>query len=98
MDDYNHILVLCASVGLFCFFVNWKPKKNLVLDVLARIAPYTFGVYLLHEHLMLRYAWPEWLGVNKAYGAARILHMLLSVLILFIVGILVDALRSILFD
>ncbi|MBR3102923.1 MAG: GNAT family N-acetyltransferase [Lachnospiraceae bacterium] len=98
MDDYNHILVLCASVGLFCFFVNWKPKKNLVMDVLARIAPYTFGVYLLHEHLLLRYAWPEWLGVNKAYGPARILHMLLSVLIIFIVGILVDALRSILFD
>ena len=98
MDDYNHILVLCASVGLFCFFVNWKPKKNLVMDVLARIAPYTFGVYLLHEHLLLRYAWPEWLGVNKAYGPARILHMLLSVLIIFIVGILVDALRSLFFD
>lgn len=98
LDDYNHILVLCASVGLFCFFVNWKPKKNLVMDVLARIAPYTFGVYLLHEHLLLRYAWPEWLGVNKAYGPARILHMLLSVLIIFIVGILVDALRSLFFD
>ena len=98
MDDYNHILVLGASVALFCFFVNWKPKKNLVLDVLARIAPYTFGVYLLHEHLMLRYAWPVWLGVNKAYGAARILHLLLTVLIIFIVGILVDALRSLLFD
>ena len=98
MDDYNHILVLCASVGLFCFFVNWKPKKNLVMDVLARIAPYTFGVYLLHEHLLLRYAWPEWLGVNKAYGPARILHMLLSVLIIFIVGMLVDALRSLFFD
>ena len=98
MDDYNHILVLCASVGLFCFFVNLKMKKNPVTDVLARIAPYTFGVYLLHEHLLLRYTWPQWLGVNKTYGAARILHMLLSVLIIFIVGILVDALRSILFD
>ena len=98
MDDYNHILVLCASVGLFCFFVNWKPKKNLLMDVIAHIAPYTFGVYLLHEHLLLRYAWPEWLGVNKAYGAARILHLLLSVLIIFIVGVLVDALRSVLFD
>ncbi|MBR1470459.1 MAG: GNAT family N-acetyltransferase [Lachnospiraceae bacterium] len=97
-DDYNSLFVLAGSVGLFCCFAQWQPKQNPVVGFLARIAPYTFGVYLLHEHLLLRYAWPEWFGVGKIYGPARVLHLLFSVLVLFIIGIIVDFLRSRLFD
>lgn len=94
---YNFIFVLTGSLGLFYCFKSWKVKENAFVRYLVRIAPYTFGVYLLHEHLLLRYWWPETFRVSEVYGAARIVHLLLTVLLLFAAGILADILRSLLF-
>ena len=94
---YNFIFVLTGSLGLFYCFKNWKIRENGLVRFLVRIAPYTFGVYLLHEHLMVRYLWPEAFRISEPYGAFRICHMIVCVLIVFSVGILIDWLRSILF-
>ncbi len=94
---YNFVFILTGSLGLFYCFKSWKVKENALVRYLVRIAPYTFGVYLLHEHLLLRYWWPETLRVSEAYGAVRIFHLLLTVILLFAAGILVDILRSLLF-
>lgn len=94
---YNFIFVLTGSLGLFYCFKKWKVKENALVCYLVRIAPYTFGVYLLHEHLLLRYWWPETFGVSEVYGAARIIHLLLTVILIFTAGILADILRSLLF-
>lgn len=94
---YNFIFVLTGSLGLFYCFKTWKVKENALVRFLVRIAPYTFGVYLLHEHLLLRYWWPEIFGVSEAYGAARVIHLILTVIFIFTAGILVDILRSLLF-
>lgn len=94
---YNFVFILTGSLGLFYCFKSWKVKENALVRYLVRIAPYTFGVYLLHEHLLLRYWWPETLRVSETYGAARIFHLLLTVILLFAAGILVDVLRSLLF-
>lgn len=94
---YNFIFVLTGSLGLFYCFKTWKVKENALVRFLVRIAPYTFGVYLLHEHLLLRYWWPEIFRVSEVYGAARIIHLLLTVILIFAAGILVDILRSLLF-
>lgn len=94
---YNFIFILTGSLGLFYCFKTWKVKENALVRYLVRIAPYTFGVYLLHEHLLLRFWWPETLKVSERYGAARIFHLLLTVILLFAAGILVDVLRSLLF-
>lgn len=96
-DDYNFIFVLTGSLGLFMLFKEMRFRESRLTKYLTAIAPYTFGVYLLHEHLLLRYRWLEWLQVGKTYGGLRILHMLLVVLIVFCVGILVDFLRECLF-
>lgn len=94
---YNFVFILTGSLGLFYCFKTWKVKENVLVRYLVRIAPYTFGVYLLHEHLLLRYWWPETLRVSDVYGAVRIFHLLLTVILLFAAGILVDVLRSLLF-
>ncbi len=94
---YNFLFILTGSLGLFYCFKTWKVKENALVHYLVRIAPYTFGVYLLHEHLLLRFWWPETLKVSEGYGAARIFHLLLTVILLFAAGILVDVLRSLLF-
>lgn len=97
--DYNHILVLAASVGLFYLFYHIKIRNGIVSRVICRIAPYTLGVYLWHEHAAIRYEWPGWL--YSIIGAPDSLVMLLidvmiAVAAVFVIGILIDMLRNLL--
>jgi len=98
--EYNHILNLFAAISLFYAFSNWKLSgEGPVGRAILRVAPYTLGVYLLHEHIELRTLWPHWLGATlecspwalapRAFG---------SVFLVFAVGILIDMARGGLFD
>jgi len=95
---YNHMLTLLASLGIFSAFYRMKLSGARVTKWILRVSPYTLGVYLLHEHLALRYAWQDWLGAGQAAGSPlMILWILLAVCVVFLAGILVDALRSLVF-
>lgn len=94
---YNYAFVFLASLSLFLFVKKHPVKRNPFVNFITRIAPYTFGVYLIHEHLMLRYTWPKWLHTEGQYGFYRPLHLILSVLLVFSVCVLIDLLRSLLF-
>lgn len=95
---YNHIWVLMASVGLFSYFLKVQIKDGVFSKVVCAIAPYTLGVYLLHEHVYVRYLWPKWLGAGTADNPLMLVLMaFLAVVIVFTVGICVDYLRSLLF-
>lgn len=96
--NYNHILCLLGAIGLFLGFLYWKMPEGRIAAFARKIAPYTFGVYLLHENREIRYLWPEWLGTNKfTEGTWSVFHWLISIIAVFVVGIIVDYLRSILF-
>ncbi len=98
--DYNHILVLAASVAFFYIFYNIKIKSSTVNRIICLAAPYTLGVYLWHEHIAIRYEWTGWLYdiIGKPTGAASlIIDMLIAVAAVFVIGIIVDMLRSLLF-
>lgn len=96
---YNYFPVLVASVSLFYIFKNWNLNhtegvRAVIIRCIEKVAPLTFGVYLLHEHELLRYEWMKWLGVNKvATSVLFVPHMLACVLIVFVVGCLVDFIR-----
>lgn len=93
--SYNHVLCLLGSVGLFYAFLQWDMKEGRLARLARKIGPYTFGVYLLHENLEIRYLWPRWLGVEHfKTGSWSLLHWLVSVLLVFSIGIFVDFLRS----
>lgn len=62
--EYNHILPFLAAVGLFSAFRRLKVSGKFAALV-CKIAPYTLGVYLLHENLGLRYTWQNWLGADR---------------------------------
>ena len=95
---YNHIFNLLASVGLFMFFLQIKLKDGRFSNFVCRIAPYTLGVYLLHEHIYVRYLWPRWFGAGASWNVGIFLGGAIgTVLIVFSIGILVDYLRSIVF-
>lgn len=62
--EYNHILPFLAAAGLFGAFLRLKISGRFAA-VVCKIAPYTLGVYLLHENLGLRYSWQSWLGADR---------------------------------
>ena len=96
--NYNHVLCLIGSIGLFLGFLYWEMPEGKFATLARKIAPYTFGVYLLHENMEIRYLWPQWLGTDKfADGSWSVLHWIFSIIVVFTVGITVDYLRSLIF-
>ena len=92
--EYNHVLPFLGAVGLFGAFCRVQINGK-IAHVIIRIAPYTLGVYLLHENLGLRYTWQRWLGAGSVAGVGGLLGWTaLAVVCVFTCGILVDALRT----
>lgn len=95
---YNHILNLFAAICLFYAFYHWKIKEGKTAELARKIAPYTFGVYLLHEQVEIRYLWPAWLGASAEGNPLWfVLKCILSVLVVFVAGILADMVRGLIF-
>ena len=89
---YNYVTVVIASIGLFAFFANtdigYRPWIN-------NVARYTFGVYLLHDNIVLREKWQHLLLIDSAQGKWwQIFHMLICIIIVFIVGSAMDFVRN----
>ena len=98
--NYNHILTLLASVAFFCLFCHVKIKQGAFSRFVCRIAPYTLGVYLWHEHIAIRYEWQGWLysvAGTPDNGVMLVLYTLFAAVLVFAIGILLDMLRSLLF-
>lgn len=98
--NYNHILVLIASVAFFYLFYHIRIKPGAFSRIVCRIAPFTLGVYLWHEHVALRYEWQQWLykltGAPDSAGSIFLLTVL-AVVLVFTIGIVLDMIRSLLF-
>ena len=106
--EYNHILAFLAAAGLFAAFRRLKISGWFAAFV-CRIAPYTLGVYLLHENLGLRYSWQKWLGCDALHAAVLsadnmcyrlqsapglVLYTAAAVVCVFAAGILTEMLRA----
>lgn len=98
LTSYNHILCLLGAVGFFMVFKNMKPWEGRAASLIRRLAPYTFGVYLLHEHILVRYEWMQWLRVEQVQGSFLFVpHMIGCVLLVYAAGTVVDFVRAQLF-
>lgn len=97
---YNHLLTIGASVALFHVFKNWEfgKEKTRLAAFVCRIAPYSLGVYLLHEQIYVRYEWPFWLGADRCTSVASLLcHWGIAIVIVMACGLVVDFFRNLLF-
>ena len=95
---YNHILCLFASVSLFYVFKHWKFKDGMISHLVVKAAPYTFGVYLIHEHILVRYLWPQWLHVVPTENIfVFLLNLIWKVSLVLVVGLVLDWLRALVF-
>lgn len=92
---YNYVLVLVSSIALFYAWTYVDIKEGKAADLICKIAPFTFGVYLLHENVGVRLIWPYVLGADKVSNfGLQLLHMIFSVIVVFAAGCLVDWIRS----
>ena len=96
---YNYFLTLIGAVALFYVFKQTDFKENTVTALLCNIAPYTFGIYLIHENLAIRNLWMIWLGAENVKNSLLfILQMLFAVVVVFAFGIIIDFARKKIFD
>ena len=96
---YNYFLTLIASVSLFYVFKQMEVREGKVVRTICRVAPYTFGVYLLHENMAVRDLWPKWLGAEGVRGSLLFVpQMLFAVVVVFVFGIVVDFFRKKVFE
>ena len=92
---YNHLLCVTGAVSLFYVFKNLCIREGHFAGAVRKLAPYTFGVYLLHEHILVRYEWMKWLGVEKVQESFLFVpHLILCVLVVYAVGTVVDFVRA----
>lgn len=97
---YNHLLTIGAATALFYVFkdMGTGKGKSRTADFICRIAPGSFGVYLLHEQVNIRYEWPFWLGADRCGSAVSLLlYWLAAILTVMVIGLVVDYLRSLCF-
>ena len=94
---YNYLLCLTGALGIFSSFRYLKVKNRIVSNVACFLAPMTFGVYLLHEHIEIRDRWLVWMqsffGPIPKTPLAFLGHLLLSVVVVFFAGVFVDFIR-----
>lgn len=98
--EYNHILVFFSAIGIFAAFLHAKPLGEKFGKLVCMISPYCLGVYLLQENLMMRYLWQDWFGLREAMEQSIpvfLFRVFSAVVVMFVLGICADMLRSVLF-
>ncbi len=100
---YNFILTLTAALGLFSAFRFLRFREGLPAKLVRFLAPYTFGVYLLHEHREIRDRWLVWIQefigpIPRGHAVLLIFHIISSVIIVFLAGVMVDFIRRMIFE
>ena len=96
--SYNHILTLLASVSFFYVFKHWEPRECKTVRFLCKIAPYTFGVYLIHENVAVRDLWTGWFGVEEVKESLLFVpYMFFVIICLFAVCMAIDYIRAYIF-
>ena len=96
---YNSPTVVAASVGLFLFFRTLNLQAKGFGKVILFVAPLTFGIYLLHEHYLLRDLWVRFWKVEEFFEKPYfIAHFIGCVFAVFIIGAAVEWLRRLLFS
>lgn len=97
---YNHLLTLGAAVALFYMFRNWEfgEKESRPASLVCKAAPYSLGVYLLHEQIYVRFEWPFLLGADRCTSMGSLLgHWVIAILTVMCCGLAADYIRSLLF-
>lgn len=93
--NYNSLPVYVASLSLFLLFLGVRINKEIIGNVINRIAPLTFGIFLIHSHFSIRESiWIKLGSLDYANSEWMIVHLIASVLFMFTVCGLIDVIRK----
>ena len=98
VNDANKLLALTTAVSLFCWFLQMEMPH---IPAVNRIASTAFGVYLIHtvHPTMRQWLWTDALAVREVYDSGSpVLHSIVSVLAIFCICTLIEAVRVRLMD
>lgn len=94
--SYNYLFCYLGAIGLFMAFRQIRLPECLRKPI-ELISGASFGVYLIHEHVNIRYLWVEWFdcrAFTQAPPALFLGHMLLTVLAVYMVCTLIELVRK----
>lgn len=98
--EYNHILVFLSAIGIFAAFLHAKPLGEKIGRMVHTFSNHCLGVYLLQENPVMRYMWQDWFGLKEVMEKSLpvfVFRVLGAVAVMFVLGICVDMLRSVIF-
>jgi len=88
----NTIITIVWSILIFMAFLKWKVPS---IKWMNRLASTTLGIYMFHDGRLAGPIWKLWLKTPQyADSGKMILHMAISVLIVFVTGAVIDLLRQ----
>lgn len=92
--DYNG-LPFILSIVMFIFIRQVNIPSSMLWNIMVKVAPYTFGIYLIHDHLKVR----DWLWKIvslTSYGQRwdYSLYVFILSLLVFVICTFVDAVRK----
>ena len=95
--NYNGIL-LFLSVAVFVFIRQQQIPETGIWSLMVKVAPYTFGVYLIHDHLLMRdWIWKTLSMTSYANQWIYALTVIVVCVLIFAICILIDTVRKRLF-
>ena len=88
----NTIFVYVSAVCLFCLFKELKMSNKMLTKLIVSVAPFSFGVYLLHENPLLRERLWAFVNASRFMGGRwdvflTLLYMCGIILAFFIVAV-----------
>jgi surface polysaccharide O-acyltransferase-like enzyme len=88
--------ILIIAISFFLIFKQLKIKTSVAINLIAST---TFGIYLIHDHGVLRpYLW-NYLKVSLYFNSPwYLLNFLVSVCLIFAAGFIIDLIRQLFFD
>jgi hypothetical protein len=96
--SYNYLFCYIGAVGLFLLFGGFGTKSlERIRKPIELFSSTTFGVYLIHEHVNIRYLWQSWFGCDKVVGTQLpvfLLHMTGTVIVVYIVCSVIEIIRQ----
>lgn len=94
---YNYFFCYTGAIGFFLFFLQGREPKESLQPVIHKLGGATFGVYLIHEHVTLRYVWPAWFQCStmiEKQPLLFIIHMIVTVFTVYLVCTAIELLRQ----
>ena len=93
----NSVIFLILAISLLSYFVNKEPMQNRLINTVGGC---TLGVYLISEHILLRDVIWKRVFNNESFADSYLLivHLIISVLSVFVVCCLIEWIRKTLFE